>query len=264
MNTILFAWNPSKWKWTNLSEAVIETNQTGKYFDEWSCVLSKSIKKGDRAFLVKLGQKPKGIIGSGYVVSDVFVTPHWDIKLQQEGKISNKVNIEFDVLSEEPIITEEDLKNEKIRSQVWFPRMSGISINENVAVYLEELWKHKTKQNNDKEVSEISSLYSEGKRVLKKSYLYERNAKARDKCLAHYGYKCYICGFSFMDKYGDIGKGFIHVHHKNPVSEIGHEYTVDPIRDLIPICPNCHAMIHRKVPALSIEELKLIIERNNT
>lgn len=52
--------------------------------------------------------------------------------------------------------------------------------------------------------------------------------------------------------------GFIHVHHINQISDIGKEYEVDPIKDLIPVCPNCHAMIHSKRPAFTIEEIKEI------
>ena len=73
---------------------------------------------------------------------------------------------------------------------------------------------------------------------------YERNPKARAACLAHYGYECQICGMSFEDTYGPEFKNVIEVHHIVPISEIGQNYVVDPIKDLIPICPNCHAIIH--------------------
>lgn len=85
---------------------------------------------------------------------------------------------------------------------------------------------------------------------------YERNRKAREACLAHHGYHCSACGTSFEDVYGDIGREYIHVHHVRPLSEIGKEYVLNPIEDLIPVCPNCHAMIHRYRPALSVEDIK--------
>ena len=75
---------------------------------------------------------------------------------------------------------------------------------------------------------------------------YERNPEARAKCIAHYGAFCHVCGMDFEKTYGKIGKGFIHVHHIKPISEIGEKYKVDPIKDLIPVCPNCHAMLHQK------------------
>lgn len=85
---------------------------------------------------------------------------------------------------------------------------------------------------------------------------YERNPKARAACLAHYGNSCYVCGFNFGEAYGSIGNGFIHVHHLIEISSIGKKYSVDPIKDLRPLCPNCHAMVHTQKPAISPEELK--------
>lgn len=86
---------------------------------------------------------------------------------------------------------------------------------------------------------------------------YERNAAARAKCIAHYGFKCSVCTFDFGERYGEIGERYIHVHHRIPLGEIKKEYKLDPIKDLIPICPNCHAMIHKTQPALSVEKLRV-------
>lgn len=85
---------------------------------------------------------------------------------------------------------------------------------------------------------------------------YERNNKARKKCISHYGPICQVCELNFEDKYGEIGKGFIHVHHIKEISTIQKEYEVDPIKDLIPVCPNCHAMLHKNNPAFTVKELK--------
>ena len=88
---------------------------------------------------------------------------------------------------------------------------------------------------------------------------YERNPIARKKCIEYYGTKCVVCGFNFEKAYGDIGKGFIHVHHLTKLSDIGQGYEVNPIKDLRPVCPNCHAMLHQKNPPHTIDELKLKI-----
>ena len=88
---------------------------------------------------------------------------------------------------------------------------------------------------------------------------YERNSVAREQCIAYYGYKCSVCGFDFGKTYGEIGERYIHVHHLKPLSEIGQQYLVDPITDLRPVCPNCHAMIHKRTPPYRIDELKKII-----
>jgi len=71
-----------------------------------------------------------------------------------------------------------------------------------------------------------------------------------------------VCGFSFESAYGELGRDYIHVHHVLPLAEVNEEYEVDPIRDLRPVCPNCHAMLHRKSPALSVDELKEQISPN--
>jgi 5-methylcytosine-specific restriction protein A len=89
---------------------------------------------------------------------------------------------------------------------------------------------------------------------------YERDAKARDKCIDHYGAICSVCGFDFRQKYGVIGEGFIHVHHLVPISEIGASYRLDPIDDLRPVCPNCHAMLHKKKPPFTIAELSAMLD----
>jgi len=91
---------------------------------------------------------------------------------------------------------------------------------------------------------------------------YERNPLARQRCIKKYGSSCFICGFSFGATYGQIVDGFIHVHHLVQLSAIGKKYKVDPIADLRPVCPNCHAVIHhRRDPAYSIEEVQAFLRR---
>lgn len=110
---------------------------------------------------------------------------------------------------------------------------------------------------------EIEGLgFEEGKKYKLEQTKYERNPINRKLCLMTNGYKCKICGFDFEKVYGHIGKEYIEVHHKKPVSTIGEGYIVDPINDLVPICSNCHSMVHRKNPPYTIDEIKKIIEEN--
>lgn len=83
---------------------------------------------------------------------------------------------------------------------------------------------------------------------------------ARQECIEHFGLNCQVCDFNFKEKFGELGKNFIHVHHIIDISTIGKEYSVNPITDLIPVCPNCHAMLHKQEPAYSILELKNIMK----
>jgi len=92
---------------------------------------------------------------------------------------------------------------------------------------------------------------------------YERDPQKRLECIEHYGYQCQICDFSFEKTYGDIGKDFCHVHHIEPLGEVGGENKdLDPIKDLLPVCANCHEMLHRKKIALKPEELVKQIRAN--
>ncbi len=104
--------------------------------------------------------------------------------------------------------------------------------------------------------------YPEGAKTSVTVNRYERNSQARQKCIEHYGIRCCACAFDFEEAYGPRGAGFIHVHHLTPISSIGSEYEIDPIKDLRPVCPNCHAMIHFGERQLSIEELKQVLRDN--
>ena len=88
---------------------------------------------------------------------------------------------------------------------------------------------------------------------------YERSEKARSQCIAHWGTRCQVCDLSFWDTYGELGRDYIHVHHLTPIASIGREYILDPVGDLRPVCPNCHAMLHRTSPPQTIGELRSIV-----
>lgn len=89
---------------------------------------------------------------------------------------------------------------------------------------------------------------------------FERNPVARRLCIEHHGPRCAACGFDFGTTYGPLGEGFIHVHHVIPLSQIQREYVVDPIRDLRPVCANCHAVIHLGRACRTIDEVRELVE----
>lgn len=102
--------------------------------------------------------------------------------------------------------------------------------------------------------------YKEGMSIQIFVNRYERNKKARDECIRNHGTACAACGEKMSEKYGKKLNGYIHVHHKIPISTIGAEYVIDPQNDLSPICPNCHAVVHLFDPPLSIDDVKILIE----
>jgi len=104
--------------------------------------------------------------------------------------------------------------------------------------------------------------YEEGKGYIIQSKRYERNPLNRTACILAKGTSCSVCGMNFQSTYGELGSGFIHVHHIIPVSKMGEGYIVDPVNDLVPVCPNCHAMLHKTDPPRGIEQLKTIYISN--
>jgi 5-methylcytosine-specific restriction protein A len=103
------------------------------------------------------------------------------------------------------------------------------------------------------------TLYVEGACRRVSVNAYERDEKARRQCIEHHGTKCCICGFSFGAVYGKEAEGYIHVHHLRPLAAVGHEYVVDPIKHLRPVCPNCHAILHLGGRCRTIEEVQQLL-----
>lgn len=89
---------------------------------------------------------------------------------------------------------------------------------------------------------------------------YERDPRNRKAAIALHGKICMACGFNFREIYGELGDDYIVVHHLTPVSAMGEDYVVDPEKDLVTICANCHAMVHRRNPPLTLNELKLLLD----
>jgi 5-methylcytosine-specific restriction endonuclease McrA len=87
---------------------------------------------------------------------------------------------------------------------------------------------------------------------------YERDPQLRAACIRKYGARCFVCAIDMGRSYGDDANGLIHVHHLTPLSELGGEADVDPVRDLRPLCPNCHSVVHRKARAFTMDEMRAI------
>lgn len=262
-NSFLFAWNPDKWNWVDLEKNIEELQNKGTTTLRWSCRSHKSIRIGDRAFLVRLGDIPRGIMASGFVASKPFLSPHWE----DEEKDVPRVLIEFDVIlnpNKEPILTLDLLKTGNLSKQHWTPQSSGISIQQDCAEELEAIWfdfltKQNVRANHFSSSTDRDQSYTEGATMQITQTRYERNPYARKVCLEHYGYSCSVCGFNFENRYGMLGSNFIHVHHLSMISSAKKSYEVNPKNDMRPVCPNCHAMLHKENPPLTIENLKSIL-----
>lgn len=124
----------------------------------------------------------------------------------------------------------------------------------------------------DKEVTQDDiqdeHLYEkvEGKNVIAIHKRYERNSALIKKIKAKRLQddpilQCEVCGFSFMETYGEIGKGFIEAHHLNPLSERDGEQ-ITKKDEIALVCSNCHNMLHKGDPVFEIDELKKMLNNS--
>ena len=270
MATYLLNYNPERWEWKNIELAIKEINETGQYIDSWSCGNRKNIEVGDRVFIIKLGAEPRGIIASGWVHNGWYQDIHWNEEKVRANKLANYIDVDFEVLVNPKynVLPYEKLQKGKLKNMLWSNQSSGVVIPNDVATELEKIWtnyvsmKINQVERQDVNQEEIvnADRYCEGAVTTIAVNRFERNAFARSACIQTYGYKCYACGINLEDIYGERAKDFIHIHHTVPLAKVRKEYYVDPIKDLKPLCPNCHAVLHRYKPALTIDELKQIIK----
>lgn len=261
MNTYLLTWNPKRWNWDQLDSEVSALKSFGFFDATWSSGGTKRIEHGDRVYLMRLGVEPRGIMASGFAISNVYQDTHWDSNRED---LANYIDVRFDALLHpemDGVLPLTLLQSGQTPHTNWTPQASGISIEPTSAAYLETLWQEYLLQNGQSPIQtpeEISTptLYYEGASRQISVNAYERNPRARKACIEHFGVSCCVCGFNFEATYGDIGRNFIHVHHLVPISGIGESYSVDPISDLRPVCPNCHAMLHHSSSEISIDTLQ--------
>lgn len=257
MSSFLYTW--SSWNWIDFADAVQRVN-TGNFYEiKWSCGRRKDSigDKDDRFFLMRLGQIPKakkGIIGCGHITSKPYADDHFNPERLQDGKVAQYTDIVFSALSDHPIIDLDTLET-NYPSINWTPQQSAMSVAEDVAEKLFEVIEHHGHHPNQWTSEEVKR-YVEGKPKTLTVTTYDRSTKARQACIEKYGYGCAVCGFTFASMYGDLGQTYIQVHHLRQLADIGTEYEIDPVKDLRPVCANCHCMLHLKSPAYSIEELK--------
>lgn len=259
MNAYLLTWNPKKYLWTDY-HIYQQSVELGFSTDmDWSCGVRKHMPIGSRVFMMRVGhhQPIHGIFASGITTSEPFSDYHWNDGAQTtnaqyiEFKLDAMLNFEVHKLLKPEIEVSNEFN--------WRPQVSGIQIPSEIAEPLEQKWlQHlatlKLQLARDDEFTE-----GKGRKITVTRY--ERDPSARQACINHYQAKCIVCGFSFQEVYGDLGSGFIEVHHLRPMSDNNGEHTVDPIQDLRPVCPNCHAMLHRETPPLTIKQLQEHMER---
>lgn len=267
MATYLLTWNPKRFYWDDIGDMSDAVQNGSTVIDTWSCSKSKAIQINDRFFLIRLGVQPKGVVGSGIVMRGSYDGPHWEDERAEQGETCRFVDIKFDRLLDplqDTILSRDLLRLPPFNKVHWDTQASGIRISDDVVAELELLWSSYSEVSKftlPDEVSLEEEVFHEGALRQIVVNAFERNSAARQKCIEIHGTKCSICTIEFGLFYGDAVDGYIHVHHLKPLSEIGETYTVNPAEDLIPICPNCHAVIHSKKPPYTPEEVRAMISQ---
>lgn len=263
MDTFILIHNPTKSE-QDYSDVVMRS-QAGESVDgRWSLGSRRGgIACGDRAFLLRLGPIPdRGIVASARFTSTVFERRHW----ADRKKMATYANLTWDIWVEPRQRLPVEHLQARLPAIPWSGgfRGSGVRIASGPATRLARLW--------DEHLATVHlapgwhpdegpPTYTEGDVTTVRVNRYERDPRARAACIAKHGTACAACGFDFEAVYGALGKGYVEVHHVEGLAFGGRRET-EPGEDLIPLCPNCQAMVHKGAnPARSVARLKQIISR---
>jgi 5-methylcytosine-specific restriction protein A len=143
MSAYLLTWSPNKWQWKDLSQRITEIKKKGFCITDWSCGNNKSIAKGDRLFLLRQGEEPRGIVGAGFADSEPFEAVHWREEKAKAGRTTMYLTVRWETLlnpDKESIFPREWLNEGELSRVNWNTQISGINIEPEAAEVLEERW----------------------------------------------------------------------------------------------------------------------------
>ena len=174
-------------------------------------------------------------------------------QMDLRDEVIKVLNIDNEAISSEIILYSWDITSDDTNKL--FDKFDNF-IYKQIPFFEQEIKEKLTKPNDDTKTTEGAVEYVTLDR-------YERSREARQACIAAHGYACAVCGMEFSKEYGDDFAGMIEVHHIIPISQFRKEHVVDPAKDLVPVCPNCHAALHHKKDGVyTVDELKKIREKN--
>lgn len=251
-------WNPDDAPGDVTEDDAARCNKVGHVDLTWRCG-SARIEPGQRLFLMRTGRGPRGLIGIGRAISPPEGGEHG-----VDGSwIPRWVSIRFTKLSTEPFVDREALEEPPLNAVHWNAQTAAARLTDEQANALENLARVTRNESAEPLPEEVSveEILPEGATRQITVNAFERNRRGRQVCLEHWGMACVICDIDFGASFGQEFLGLIHVHHIVPLSSIRKEYALDPVQDLRPVCPNCHAMLHRVSPPLSIEALQEVVKR---
>ena len=259
MVAVLLGWNPGVGDtWPGYSRVVDELGTAGAHRRAWPVGTGIRPAPGADAWLVLHGKTGSGLIGHGVVASDPYPAAG-------HGLTGDPcVDVDFDMLL--PLGDQIPIDVLAVRAPVadWAAaaaRGGWQTVPEEQARAIRELWAESLPADGIDPVLPVPGTLPQEALIRVCVNRHERNPHARRVCLAHHGTSCAACGFSFEAAYGPEGEGFIHVHHLVPAAQLGPGYELDPVGDLVPLCPNCHAMAHRRRIPYTVAELRAMRSR---
>ncbi|WP_426998517.1 HNH endonuclease [Pseudarthrobacter sp. N5] len=258
MTAIILGWDPDRWNRWNYAAVVEQVAETGQFIASWNVGGHQDIPSGADAWLVVEGRTGNGLLGHGVIISEQpYAAPHF----AEPGKSSMYVGVAFDALLPLGEQLPLGIPKDSLPAEPWDGVYgSGLTIGPSNEAKVRDVWREFGPAPVSDSTQPVPGTFPEESMSRVEVNRYERSPEARRACIAHRGTSCDACGFSFEIVYGEIGKDFIHVHHVVPVSQLGSDYQLDPITDLVPLCANCHAMAHQGVSTpRTVAELRRII-----
>ena len=241
---------------------------------------TKDMKEGDLLVLNIVENKEenyhRGVYGFAIVVKEMYLLNDKNDTLNGENVVDGKItHFKFDA----PIIKfmhyHKYVKNDITPSMLEqegkdyiINKLSKIDENGNIIPKEND---HRIDEEKNKEAEEefedyefkddeITKLLLEGGKTKKVRNVYKRSKEIRQQVIKSHGTICEACGFDFYKTYGEIGMGFIEVHHIDPISTWEEQREPDIENDFLCLCSNCHSMVHRnRKNVLSLENLKTIL-----
>ncbi|MGY3318102.1 HNH endonuclease [Arthrobacter sp. TE12232] len=287
MSAIILVWNPDErnnWTYPAVLEEVADT---GWFLASWE-VGNRDAGSGDaasgaEAWLVLQGRHGRGLIGHGVIVSERpaprFPAPDLQTLRGEAPAIRTSggqtsgagdaapaaaplyVRVAFDSL----LAAGDQIPFETLTDAVpgidWEALQgSGLAVEPSAEPLLHGIWSEYGRQPAADPTHTVPGTVPAATVSRVEVNRYEHSPDAQRVCIAHHGTSCAVCGFSFEIAYGELGKDFIPVHHLVPASQLGSNYELDPVTDLVPLCANCHAMAHHGVRTpRTVAELRRIM-----
>lgn len=288
MTGIILGWNPNNWDRWNYPAAVARVAETGLIVERWRVSAQPDIPAGADAWLVLQGKHAGGLIGRGVVISEQAAPGHASEPehAPEPGHAREREHSQAPAPGEQPHRFEADSEPREPSILIAFDALlplgeqvpydvlrkdapgipwdvlpdSWLLVEAATEATVRGLWREFGPLPGPDPTQPVPGTYPQDAVVRVLANRYERDEDARRACLARHGTSCAACGFSFELKYGELGMDFIQVHHIVPVAQLGSGYQLDAITDLVPLCPNCHAMAHLGVGTpRTVAELRRII-----